>query len=187
MKKEYLLVIRGISEALTLDPPSSGMALPELFRLMARSTQQFAAAVGADVTLECRCDTDLRTGRHYELMSVFRNLLNNAVEAAPDGRPAHLQLCAKVEHDMLCCSVEDDCGGIPPERLSQIFLPGFSSKINHETGEFNRGLGLAIVQDLVETQLGGSLSVRSADGHTTFAFTIPCKNLEESHDADLSD
>lgn len=187
VKKDYALVMRGISGALEQDTVRQGMELQELFRILARSTEQFARASGKDTVLSCRCGVDLRTTRYYELMSIFRNLLNNAVEAAPAGRPVHLALTVDTEADSLRFTVEDDCGGIPADRLDQIFTPGFSSKINRETGEINRGLGLAIVRDLAEDRLGGAVSVESADGRTTFTVHIPKHSLEESSDADLSD
>ena len=43
--------------------------------------------------------------------------------------------------------VWDTCGGIPSQVLDKIFLAGFSTKINYETGEINRGLGLSLVRD----------------------------------------
>ena len=84
-------------------------------------------------------------------------------------------------------AVLDDCGGIAPDRLEQIFTPGFSSKINRQTGEINRGLGLCIVKDLAEQTLKGTVSVRSGDGKTAFTVRITKKNLEGETDADLSD
>lgn len=188
VKKDYALVMRGISGALEQDTVRQGMELQELFRILSRSTEQFARAAGKDAVLTCRCGLSLRTARYYELMSIFRNLLNNAVEAAPAGRPVHLALTTRIEEDDIFFTVEDDCGGIPEDRLEQIFTPGFSSKINRETGEINRGLGLAIVRDLAEDRLGGGVSVRSAGGHTTFTVRIPRSSLEEeSSHADLSD
>lgn len=40
--------------------------------------------------------------------------------------------------------------------MEQIFEPGFSTKINYETGEVNRGLGLSLVKDFIELRLGGT-------------------------------
>lgn len=186
VKKDYALVIRGISAALEQDTNRSEMPLPELLHILRRSTEQFARATGKDAAVVFRCGTELRAGCCYELMSVFRNLLNNAVEAAPAGQPVHLTLSAEPDGALLRFTLEDDCGGIPADRLDQIFLPGFSSKINPATGEISRGLGLAIVRDLVEDRLGGRILVRSAGGHTVFTIEIPRTSLEGTSDAHLS-
>ncbi|NMR85629.1 ATP-binding protein, partial [Vibrio parahaemolyticus] len=42
-----------------------------------------------------------------------------------------------------------------------IFNPGYSTKINYETGEISRGLGLAIVKKIVEEELKGEIHVNS--------------------------
>ena len=50
---------------------------------------------------------------------------------------------------------------------------GFSTKINYETGEVNRGLGLSLVKDFIEFRLGGTIRVTSVPGKTVFTLTIP--------------
>ena len=60
--------------------------------------------------------------------------------------------------------VSDTGNGIPPEHLSRIFEPYFSTK---RTG---MGLGLAIVRNIIE-QHGGQIAARSRSGEGT-AFTI---------------
>ena len=87
VKKDYALVIRGISSALEQAGPQDDMELAEIFRLLARSTEQFSKALGKQITCTCRCELPVRTAQPYALMSVFRNLLNNAAEAAPAARP----------------------------------------------------------------------------------------------------
>ena len=57
--------------------------------------------------------------------------------------------------------------------MEQIFEPGFSTKINYETGEVNRGLGLSLVKDFIELRLGGTIRVTSVPGKTVFTLTIP--------------
>ena len=187
VKKDYALVMRGISLALEQHAAQDGMELTELFRMLARSTEHFAKETGKTVVLTRDCAMNLRTPRHFELLSIFRNLLNNAVEAAPEGRTVHLQLRVWEDGTDAVFAVLDDCGGIAPDRLEQIFTPGFSSKINRQTGEINRGLGLCIVKDLAEQTLKGTVSVCSGDGKTAFTVRIPKKNLEGETDADLSD
>lgn len=178
VKKDYALVMRGISAVIEPDAGTGGgMEIKDLLRLLSRSTERFAKSSHKDAVLSCSCAVERRAAHYYELMSVFRNLLNNAVEAAPEGRPVHIQLRAWEESGLVLFSVADDCGGIPPERMEQIFTPGFSSKINRRTGEINRGLGLSIVKDLVEESLAGTVDVRSSGGETVFTVRIPPDRL----------
>lgn len=66
-------------------------------------------------------------------------------------------------------SVRDDGPGIPPELLSKVFEPYFSTKEARQ----GTGLGLNIVQRLVK-EAGGALHVRSRLGEgTTFTIYLP--------------
>lgn len=186
VKKEYFLIMRGISEALEKEEAEAGMEWRELVALLEQSVAQTAQAAGKQVLFQADSRVQFYTVQHHYLMSIFHNLLNNAVEAAPDQGVYHVSLTARAVGGDYCFTVEDDCGGIPPERLEQVFLPGFSSKINYTTGAINRGLGLPLVKGLVEEKLHGSISVASADGSTTFTICIPKSELEERDHALLS-
>lgn len=75
-------------------------------------------------------------------------------------------------------TVTDHGPGIAPEYINEVFETGFSTKINYSTGEINRGLGLNLVQDLVENQFRGKIELTSIPGQTTFTITIPANNLK---------
>ena len=86
----------------------------------------------------------------------------------------------KEEADDYLFLIQDNGPGIPPENLPFIFSPGFSTKINFNTGEVNRGLGLNLVKDMIENQFHGNISVESTPGSTTFSIRIPKSELEVS-------
>ena len=65
------------------------------------------------------------------------------------------------------------------DRLSRIFSPGFSTKINYTTGQVKRGLGLSLVRDLAENELSGSVTAGCSGGLTFFTVTVPRAALEE--------
>ena len=121
--------------------------------------------------------TNFKTDKHYFLLSVFRNLFTNAVEANLDGNVTLEFSQQETETDYLF-EISDNGPGIPENNLKQIFNPGFSTKINFHTGEISRGLGLNLVEDVVENQFHGSVHVESRPGHTTFFITIPKQQLE---------
>lgn len=187
VKKEYFLLMRGISEALEREEADGGMEWQELLALLRQTVLQTAQAAGKQIRFNADSRIHFYTTQHHYLMSIFHNLLTNAVEAAGSQSLCHITLSAWAEGEQYVFTVQDDCGGIPPERLEQIFLPGFSSKINYATGTINRGLGLPLVKGLVEEKLGGTLGVSSADGGTTFTIRIPKSKLEEETHALLSD
>ncbi|MGN0403654.1 MAG: sensor histidine kinase [Bariatricus sp.] len=172
IKKEYLLILRGLSEALDLNLKDEGMYLIDILTVLKQSLTAESSGKKAEITFQIQ--ENLFTEKHYFLMSVFRNLLTNAIEAAEKENP-QIRVTQSEDDETYFFDVTDDGPGILPEDLDQIFSPGFSTKINFTTGEISRGLGLNLVQDLVKNQWDGEIDVSSHPGCTTFRIRIPKK------------
>ncbi len=101
------------------------------------------------------------------LRSVFNNLFINAVQAMGAGGGKLSVSISPGAGGGVAITVEDTGGGIPPENLSKVFEPYFSTK---ETGT---GLGLAIVHKVIELHQG-SIDVESQQGGgTRFVVQLP--------------
>lgn len=109
----------------------------------------------------------------FQLRQVLMNLIMNAVQAMPEGGTIFIR--THREEDRIVLTVEDTGTGMDPETLEHIFLPFFTTKeIDQGTG-----LGLAVVQGIVEAH-GGSIRVSSRKGSgTTFMITFPRKKDED--------
>ncbi|MCA8999559.1 MAG: response regulator [Planctomycetaceae bacterium] len=119
--------------------------------------------------VEVRVDDDpLILGHSVKLQQVLLNLLKNgieAVEGVPDGR-VQLGLSRKVDNAVLI--VRDNGCGIPVDLLQKIWKPFFSTK-----GDRGTGLGLDVVQSIVEAH-HGSIQCHSKVGEgTEFRLTLP--------------
>ncbi len=108
------------------------------------------------------------SGNDGELLQVFTNLVVNATDAMKDG--GRLAVSFDLSHpEKVIVAVADTGGGIPADKLDQIFQPFFSTKL-HEGGT---GLGLSISYNIVQRH-GGSLRVSSAPGEgSTFFVELP--------------
>ncbi len=99
------------------------------------------------------------------LKQVFLNLLNNALDAMPDG--GELKIVVEVRNDEMLIRVIDTGVGIPPEQLPLIFEPFFTSK-----GQ-GTGLGLAISYNIISDR-GGEIQIESKQGFgTTVLVSLP--------------
>jgi len=97
------------------------------------------------------------------LRRVVINLVDNAAQAlaeTPGDRSKRLTVRTTVSDRELVLMVEDTGPGIPPENLSRIFEPLFSTK------SFGTGLGLPTVKQIVK-QHDGIISVDSEVGRGT--------------------
>jgi signal transduction histidine kinase len=110
-----------------------------------------------------------------QIKQVLVNLLNNAVQAMPDGgRLAVTTQLVEREIDgvprrMVAVSVSDSGVGIPPENQERIFDPFFTTK---EVGQ-GTGLGLSVSYSIVEKH-NGKIEVESVPGvGSTFVVLLP--------------
>ncbi len=94
-------------------------------------------------------------------------LVINAIEAMPRGGNLWLR-CRVINSEHIELQVQDDGPGIPPEFQAHIFEPFQTTK---DSGGI--GMGLAVVQQIVERHQG-HIEVRSEVGRgTTFLITLP--------------
>lgn len=99
------------------------------------------------------------------LRRVLTNLINNAIQAMPDG--GKLEISGYKEDHYACITVTDTGVGIADETKPKVFTPMFTTKAK------GQGLGLAVVKRLVEAQ-GGLIGFESTVGKgTTFYVKLP--------------
>jgi PAS domain S-box-containing protein len=107
-------------------------------------------------------------GIEHKLQQVFLNLILNARDAMPSG--GWLSIATRVEDGRALAEVGDTGAGMPPEQLSRIYDPFFTTKpIGQGTG-----LGLSITYGIVQEH-HGTISCESAPGQgTRFVLSLPC-------------
>ncbi len=101
------------------------------------------------------------------LHQVWMNLLDNAVDAAP--QKGHITVRTWVEGSEVFVSVRDDGAGIPAEDRRHIFEPFFTSKPEG----VGTGLGLSIAYKIVTRHFGGDIRFESEPGTTEFIVRLP--------------
>src|SRR5215211_2846815 len=102
-----------------------------------------------------------------ELNQVWTNLIDNAIQAMPDGGTLTVRTLRDDNHVVV--EIGDTGVGIPAELQSKIFEPFFTTK---PVGE-GTGLGLDIAYRVVTQRHGGDLRVHSRPGDTRFIVRLP--------------
>ena len=107
-------------------------------------------------------------GTEYKLQQVFLNLFLNARDAMPRG--GWLTIATSLRDDgMATVEVSDTGSGIPPDYLSRIYDPFFTTK---DIGK-GTGLGLSITYGIVQEH-GGTITCDSVVGQgTRFLLALP--------------
>lgn len=106
-----------------------------------------------------------------ELKRVFINLIRNAIQAMPKGGEIRIGAKEIVREglDYVEFRIKDTGPGIPPEYLSRLFEPNFSTKTD------GTGLGLAICKKAIEAYRGG-IEVNSPPKEgAEFIFWLPAR------------
>jgi two-component system, OmpR family, sensor kinase len=131
-----------------------------------------AASPGHHWTLELPDEPVLVEGDEHRLHQVLANLMSNAAKHTPEGTTVTVAVATAENPPTVRVSVTDTGAGIPADvqpALFERFVRGDSARSN---GGASTGLGLAIVQ-AVTTAHGGTVSVTSQPGHTSFVITLP--------------
>lgn len=154
------------------------VALPDLIGDLQRLWAPTLAA--HHVTFELDADPAIRLFVDRKQMEqLFINLVNNAVDAMPEG--GTIRLVAEPDPEAgdaqprMRFALEDTGAGIPAEILPKVFKPMFTTKPEGK----GTGLGLPICREIVRNH-GGEIRMESESGKGTRAlFTLPgAKALE---------
>jgi two-component system cell cycle sensor histidine kinase PleC len=148
-------------EAKPIDPRH---VMDAIGRIMA---SRFAAR-GQHFSMALAPDLPLLVADERALKQMLLNLVSNAAKFTPPGGHIALTCGMGPQGGMEFC-VDDDGPGIPPEKLARVFQPfsQIDNRFDREAG--GTGLGLALVQGLVQLH-GGSARLESRPGHGTRAY-----------------
>ena len=127
----------------------------------------YAANSNLKIDLQLNEEASFIFADKTQVQRLFTNLIQNAVQAIPEGRQAYIQINSEIIGDKILTSIKDNGGGIPISMREKIFTPNFTTKSS------GTGLGLAMCKGIVE-KIGGEIWFETIeDSGTTFFVEIP--------------
>ncbi|SDH58033.1 Signal transduction histidine kinase [Paraburkholderia phenazinium] len=129
------------------------------------------------VALEWSMPTEAVPIPSHLVRQLVLNLLLNAIKAAESGGSVRCR--ATMDASELRVTVWNSGEHIPTEVVDQLFEPYWPNQKAH--GLRSYGLGLWVSYQIA-TQLGGTISVSSVPGETTFEVALPIRNMETCHE-----
>ncbi|MFA6242413.1 MAG: ATP-binding protein [Candidatus Hydrogenedentales bacterium] len=126
-------------------------------------------AMGKDVSVEAAVAPTLPLVRAdvYRMAQALSNVLNNAIEAAPEGGFAIIE--AYQQNDDIVFEIADNGPGIALGSGEDLFTPFFTKK------EGGTGLGLSIAHRIVTAHKGTIQHTNQREGGARFVVRIPIK------------
>lgn len=159
-------------EALNLQTVDINMLLQNVLDAMAFQIRQANARILVEPLPDCFGDPG-------QLNQVFSNLLDNALNYRSPKRLLRIRIWGRREEDKVMYCVEDNGIGVAPEyqdKIWQIFyrLPDAAEKTNGE------GLGLTLVQNIIERQNGRVWIESEPDQGSRFFLVLPTAGNKEA-------
>ncbi|MCV6608765.1 MAG: cache domain-containing protein [Campylobacterales bacterium] len=129
-------------------------------------------AVKADVDVSFQCDEAIPLYRN-ELIQIILNIINNALDEFISKKieTPKITFDAILEENSKTLIITDNAGGIDEKIIDKIFEPYFSTKDKNGTG-----LGLYMAKIVVESHMGGELSVKNSENGASFFIKIPVRS-----------
>lgn len=143
-------------------------SLREVFILNRKYLEEHAVKLkfAPDGTYYVECIPD-------QIKQVFINIVNNAVEAMPDGGELRADIKNNADAGTVSISFQDNGVGIASHELPKVFEMFYTRK----TMVKGVGLGLSVSYGIVKRH-GGTIDVKSEVGKgSTFTVTLPVKTL----------
>ncbi|WP_306598418.1 sensor histidine kinase [Geothrix sp. 21YS21S-2] len=146
------------------EPVPLGPLMADLQRLWSPTLASHGVTFGLQAPDPCVLHVDRK-----QMEQLFLNMVNNSVDAMPDGGRLDLTVEPDPEGRRWLVSLADTGMGIPPEVLPKVFKPMFTTKPDGK----GTGLGLAICREIIRAH-GGEIHIESEEGKgTTMRFPLP--------------
>lgn len=114
------------------------------------------------------------------IKQVFVNLMSNAIKFTPQGGYVAINVKPDRDGKVVRIDVEDDGIGIPEEQIRHVFEPFIQLDSRLSRQHEGTGLGLPIVQRIVDLH-GGVVEVRSILGKgCTFTVVLPWEDMQQT-------
>jgi signal transduction histidine kinase len=125
--------------------------------------------IGKSVNVQREYAPDLPEIYAYgsELNQVWTNIIDNAIDALPDGGDIFIR--TRCNDEWIVVEIADTGAGIPEDIRERIFDPFFTTK---PVGQ-GTGLGLDISYNIIVQKHRGDIKVTSSPGYTCFEIWLP--------------
>jgi signal transduction histidine kinase len=147
--------------------PQQPVDLNEICRTSARLLHYDALNRGAEITLALDPSLPTLTGDPVQLQQVVLNLIVNALDAAGASTTPHIAISTAARGEEVEVAVRDNGPGLTKDVQQHLFDAFFTTKPN------GLGLGLPIVQSIIERHHGRVLAENAEQGGAIFRVMVP--------------
>lgn len=171
MRRDVQRLKELMQDLLEFGRPATELSVGTIGPVLAEAVAECAAlAQQRAIAISTPCGADEAwVAMNTRLVRAFQNLLQNALQFAPEGSAVTMQSALVIadERPWVECTIRDHGPGIGADDLPRLFEPFFSRRRG------GTGLGLAIVHRIVEEHRGAITAANHPDGGALFAVRLP--------------
>ena len=172
MVDHFLHLARISRMALRMRP----IAMPDLVQSILAELELPSRHPNVQVELHALPDAE---GDEGLLRQVWINLLSNALKFTKKNPKPHIEISGRTEHGHTRYSIRDNGVGFDPQQAEKLFL---TFQRLHSSDDFDgTGVGLSIVQRIVQQHTGRVWAEGEVGRGATFHFSLPSGEREPSH------
>ncbi len=168
IKKDNQRIFAGLSKLLLDKNVAEYVEGHELTEMIVRINEKYAEMLEKDIRFSKHIEGEHAAYHVYTVLSIFNNLVANAVEAIEDRGLIRIKLYKREKNVIF--EVIDDGPGITQKYKKLVFKPGFTSKYD-QTGTPSTGIGLSYIDEMV-TELGGEVRLEDNENGNGCKFIV---------------
>jgi signal transduction histidine kinase len=155
------------------EPTMERVSVADVLEEVATELQERVEAAGLQLSLEV-ADRPVLWAHRDHIEQLWRNLLTNAIQYTPAKGQITATLCRDAE-GRIVGAVRDTGIGLVTDEIPRIFEDFYRTDAAKQMQEFGSGLGMSIIQNIVELYDGVIEIESEPDQGSTFSFALPPK------------
>nr|WP_295973603.1 ATP-binding protein [uncultured Bacillus sp.] len=175
IKKDHQRIYSGLTKLKVKEQPFDLMNIEEIINIALEGNQGYAELLGKSISINV---TILGEHPRYNILimlSLLNNLVANAIEAIEN--TGIITLLVKRSGENVVFQIQDNGPGIPLNRQTLVFEPGYTTKYD-ECGIASNGIGLSHIKEVIEDLNGEIQLISDQDKRsTTFFITLPVTTI----------
>ncbi len=160
-------------EALDVTLDRKNLDLSELIGQIGEDFQTKLGDGGPAISVDLPDSPLMISGDAEKLISVFENLIENAIVHAENLSTIKVQAKMDADGQHVACRIEDDGQGIPEKELERLFERFYRLEKSRSRERGGTGLGLSIVREVIEAHQGEVVAQSRLGKGSVFSFRFP--------------
>lgn len=177
IKKDHQRIYSGLSKLKVKQLSTDLMKIEEIIDVVIECNRRYAKMLGKSIHFKVNILGEHPCYNCFLVLSLINNLITNSIEAIK--KTGLILVSVERDGDVISFRVQDNGPGIPLNKQSLVFEPGYTTKYDH-AGIASNGIGLSHIKEVIE-RLNGEIRLSSNQKlqNTTFDISLPVNTINE--------